>query len=326
MNSNFRHAVLEPQPSTKRKTDTLNDDERWRVCSKTSFKIVTMLLQLLTLFPRDPRLGVFKMRLVNYSSFSRRNYFSLLGNQRLLTVAPIVGSSLLQFSRTVMLLSSSAQKEDQEDDGSRLLDGNSKVSSLHPRNKKLAAVIREGLFSLNKSAIYIQESVSTRRPLFPTNNEEEEEEEFDNKPNGESQFWGKRRRMAPSSDRQSVQEYTLMTVARECLEEWSRKHPNSLFTLHGDPITFVDIEVSKDLKQAVLYWALPDILLYHEKLTVDQKDLLMQRLDEQLQAKRATAQLRRLVYARLSSYYPPKITLKAAPRELWEDLLREFDV
>jgi len=226
-----------------------------------------------------------------------------------------------------MQLSSFAQKEDQEVDGSLLLDGNSKVSSLHPRNKKLAAVIREGLFSLNQSAIYIQESAATRRPLFPKDHDEfEQEAELISDTNGDRKFGFKRRRIAPSSDRQLVQEYQLMTVARECMEVWSRKHPNSMLTLHGDPITFVDIEVSKDLKQAVLYWALPDSLLYHEKLTLDQKDHLMQRLDEQLQAKHATAQLRRLVYARLSSYFPPKITLKAAPRELWEDLLREFDV
>ena len=93
----------------------------------------------------------------------------------------------------------------------------------------------------------------------------------------------------------------------EALAVYSSKHDT--FSIRGDCIDILGVEVSPDLKMARVYWCLPHSLdirgLPHEKL-----EQVVRKMQERLQEKGGKIQA--LVHTRLRAYYPPKLQWVAA--------------
>ena len=92
----------------------------------------------------------------------------------------------------------------------------------------------------------------------------------------------------------------LYLVVTDVLENFSRR--DSTFSIRGEPIVITDIEVSRDMKHARAYWTLPHSVMELPDKILDEVTRRMQDILE-----RKGGKLNKLVYARLSSYYPPKI-------------------
>ena len=173
------------------------------------------------------------------------------------------------------------------------------------RNKKLASVIREGLGLLNETAITIQASSHTRRPLFPDS--------------VVSSSSASRPAALPTSDKARAEEHRIFTTAQDCLEMLAPKH--SIFTLQGEPISLLGCRVKPSMQTATLFWTLPLSILLEERLTNFQKEQLLEKVQQRfLDDSSAKTLLQRCVHGKLSSYFPPKLRLEPAP----EDMLNEY--
>jgi ribosome-binding factor A len=111
----------------------------------------------------------------------------------------------------------------------------------------------------------------------------------------------------PESIPQKQEAARLESTIVEALAVYSSKHDT--FSIRGDCIEVLGVEVSADLKMARVYWCLPYSLdigeLPHETLT-----LIVRRMQEILEAKGGKIQA--LVHTRLRAYYPPKLQWVAA--------------
>jgi ribosome-binding factor A len=92
----------------------------------------------------------------------------------------------------------------------------------------------------------------------------------------------------------------IYSVVTDALDNFSRR--DSTFSIRGEPIVIMEVEVSRDLKQARVYWTLPFSVMELPDKILDEVTRRMQDILEKEGGK-----LRRLVHARLSSYYPPKL-------------------
>ncbi|GKZ00142.1 hypothetical protein MPSEU_000967500 [Mayamaea pseudoterrestris] len=178
------------------------------------------------------------------------------------------------------------------------------------RNKKLASVIREGLGLLNETALTIQNSSHTRRPLFPTT--------------VVSSKSPQQTAALPSSDKARAEEHRIFTTAQECLESLATKH--SIFTLKGEPISLLACRVKPSIQVATLFWTLPLSILVEDKLTNYQKEQLLEGVQKKwLNDSSAESLLQKCVHGKLSSYFPPKLRLEPAPEDMLEEYLQEWE-
>jgi ribosome-binding factor A len=101
----------------------------------------------------------------------------------------------------------------------------------------------------------------------------------------------------------------VLRVAQEALSQLSQKDP--IFTIRGDPIEILDVEVSRDLRQARVYWTLPFWMMeFPEDVTQRATEKMQGLLDKR------GSKLQTLVHARLRHYYPPKLRFVAADGDL----------
>jgi ribosome-binding factor A len=111
----------------------------------------------------------------------------------------------------------------------------------------------------------------------------------------------------PKSIPQKQEAARLESTIVEALALYSSKHDT--FSIKGDCIEVLGVEVSADLKIARVYWCLPYSLdireLPHETLT-----LILRRMQDILDEKGGKIQA--LVHTRLRAYYPPKLQWVAA--------------
>lgn len=99
----------------------------------------------------------------------------------------------------------------------------------------------------------------------------------------------------------------LESAVVEALAVYSSKHDT--FSIRGDCIDVLGVEVSPDLKIAKVYWCLPYSLdirkLPHE--TLEQLVRMMQQMLDEKGGK-----IQALVHSRLRAYYPPRLQWVAA--------------
>lgn len=163
-------------------------------------------------------------------------------------------------------------------------------SSVRPRTKELASVIREGIGLLNETATFIQDNPITKRPLFISD-----------------------KLLRGPSERQKSEAHRIFQVANECLEDSVNRDPS--LSVQGEPIVLLDIQVRPSIKVAILYWALPYSILMDDSITSQQKEVLQGRLQTAIE-ERGQAILQRRVSSVLHSYFPPKIRMEPAPQNM----------
>lgn len=159
-------------------------------------------------------------------------------------------------------------------------------AAVPPRRKKLASVIREGIFALNEIASAIQSNPKTKKRLLARQEKE------------------------GPSDRQREESFRVLEAANECMEELSAKDHD--LSVRGEPILLLDIDVKRSIKVATLYWALPYSVLLDEHMPSAHKEELQRHIARTIETK-GLSMLQRSVSSRLSHYYPPKLRLMPAP-------------
>jgi ribosome-binding factor A len=92
----------------------------------------------------------------------------------------------------------------------------------------------------------------------------------------------------------------------DALEFYSSKQ--TTFSVRGQCIDLLGVEVSSDLKHAKAYWCLPRSLDLHT-LPDSKLEQLVARMQQRLDERGGKIQA--LVHTRLRAYYPPKITVSA---------------
>lgn len=150
------------------------------------------------------------------------------------------------------------------------------------RNFRLEAIKKEGLTHLDQTAEEAAAKAAAR-PLFVTEEE-----------------------MGPNK-RQIKEATRIHQVLDEAIEQYSKKE--ATFTIRGEPIMILDVEVSQDLRHARAYWALSPVTLID--LPDDTRAEVKRRMQTILE-KRGGA-LQALVHSKLRFYYPPRV--KFVPAE-----------
>jgi len=109
----------------------------------------------------------------------------------------------------------------------------------------------------------------------------------------------------------------IFSVLNQVLERYSRN--NTTFSIQGEPIVIMEVEVSPDLRQARVYWSLPFGIMGYESSIVDKVREKMQ----SLLLKRAS-RLQGLVHAQLRSYYPPKLIWVPYSDDLFQENIKQM--
>jgi hypothetical protein len=167
-----------------------------------------------------------------------------------------------------------------------------KNHKLPKRNKKFASVIRDGLAQLNETSLYIQNSKHCNLPLAHLGH----------------------RGPIPKSIAQISEERQLLSLAQECLEELVLKRPQSGLALNGEPIHLLVMDVKSSFAMAVLYYTLPISILTNERLTVDIRKALTNKLHDRVVVEQG--QLQYMVSSRLRSRRSPPIRLEPASDDM----------
>ena len=111
----------------------------------------------------------------------------------------------------------------------------------------------------------------------------------------------------PVSIPQKQEAARLESTIVEALAAYSSKHDT--FSIRGDCIDVLGVEVSPDLKVARVYWCLP-YSLDIQKLPNDKLEQVVKKMQDILDEK--GRRLQALVHSRLRAYYPPKLQWVAA--------------
>jgi hypothetical protein len=170
------------------------------------------------------------------------------------------------------------------------------------RNKKLAAVIREGIVCLNQSAAAIQNNAHTAKSIFVLPSDVQR---------------------GPDA-RQLSEEHRIFMTAQECLEDLCTRDPSFPLMAADEPVLLLGVQVKPSYSHADIYWALPYRVLAAPELNEKQKDFLRDKMEERLQGAPGKILIRR-INAVLSSYYPPKLRFKAAPPLLIHQVLYDLE-
>ena len=162
------------------------------------------------------------------------------------------------------------------------------------RNFRLEAIKKEGLAHLDQTAQEASARVAAK-PLFVTEEES-----------------------GPTA-RQVKEASRIHQVLDEAIDQYSKRE--ATFTIRGDPIMILDVEVSQDLRHARAYWTLPFTLFD----LPDETRAAVKRRMQTILEKRGGA-LQALVHSRLRFYYPPRLRFVQAEDSVlsmaMKDLLR----
>lgn len=170
-----------------------------------------------------------------------------------------------------------------------------------PRNKKLAAVIREGIACLNQSAAAIQNNAHTAKAIFSAAEDHQ----------------------APDA-RQLSEEHRIFMTAQECLEDLCTRDPSFPLMAADEPILLLGVKVKPSYSHADIYWSLPYRVLSTPELNDREREILNDKMNERLLGAPGRMLIRR-VNAVLSSYYPPKLRFKAAPPLLIHQVMYDLE-
>lgn len=169
------------------------------------------------------------------------------------------------------------------------------------RNKKLGAIIREGVVILNQTATFIQNNVQTTKSVFSSPDE-------GSKPDA----------------KQLAEEHRIFSTAQKCLEDLCTRDASFPLMAGGEPIMLLGVSVKPSFSHADLFWALPYVVLSSPELNEKQRDFLKEKMEERIQGAPGRILMQR-INAVLSSYYPPKIRFKAAPPLLVHQVMYDLD-
>jgi ribosome-binding factor A len=183
----------------------------------------------------------------------------------------------------------------------------------HPEeaNPGLASVISQGLSSLESTASQIESK--TRRVSL------------DQTPIA---------RGTPSH-RQLSEGHRILQVATECLEALCEAASDSssssssearYLMLLDEPISILEVQVNRDLKQAKVFWTLPYGVLLDDRV-LNSGNETYQRLMTQMEAGVSTHGqkiLSKHVHNQLRSYYPPRLRLVPATKAMVNQAVEEM--
>ena len=143
------------------------------------------------------------------------------------------------------------------------------------RNFRLEAIKKEGLPHLEQTAEEAAAKAAAK-PLFITQEE-----------------------IGPNK-RQMKEASRIHQVLDDAIEQYSKKE--ATFTIRGDPIMILDVEVSQDFRHAIAYWVLPFTLI---DLPDDTRAEVKRRMQTILEKKGGALQA--MVHSKLRFYYPPRV-------------------
>jgi ribosome-binding factor A len=107
----------------------------------------------------------------------------------------------------------------------------------------------------------------------------------------------------PLQPRQLMEAQRILDVTTECLEEMAKGGTAGLLSVLGEPITIMEVQVNRDLKQAKVYWALPFSILLDDRIDGTVYRQLVTKMEKNILEKGGGRQ----VHGRLRFYYPPRM-------------------
>lgn len=210
--------------------------------------------------------------------------------------------------KTDTLPTKKGPRESNNNSSTACSSNNNSIPTPSPRNKKIAAVIREGIVSLNQSATAIQTNAHTAKTIFS------------NSAAASADDAGQ----GGKDPRQLSEEHRIFVTAQECLDDICTRDSQFPLLLAGEPVMLLGVSVKASFSHADIYWSLPYTVLSSPELNQSKRDYLRDRMDEQLQGSAGRTLIRR-INAVLSSYFPPKLRFKAAPPLLIQQILRDLE-
>lgn len=113
----------------------------------------------------------------------------------------------------------------------------------------------------------------------------------------------------------------LHSLVEDAIQQYSSK--NVTFCIRGEPIAVIDVEISPDIREAIVHWSLPYGLLMSEKIPDAVMENLTNIMQEQLNQK--GGYLQKIVHHQLRRYYrPPKLRFQPARANMLRKVLREM--
>jgi len=248
---------------------------------------------------------------VNWQAMALRQSFSLRTTTGLVTTtSPLSNAvknrsvSYLQKNSTLISLPLSSSSCNLSTTSSR--NASSSPNYAQSEKRKLYQIRNKALHSVKETGLPILESITqdvisnAKLSLFPTASE-----------------------LAPSVSQIKVAS-RMYTLLNEELENYCERTPDeqNVFTVGGEPIVIIDVEVSPDLRYARVFWALPfDLLLDlpSEKFRSE----MMKSIQRVIQERGGV--LQGLVHGKLRRFHPPRIRWVPASNELIRGVLKEME-
>eukprot|EP00934_Nitzschia_sp_Nitz4_P000330 Nitzschia sp. Nitz4//scaffold28_size193895//49523//50155//NITZ4_001639-RA/size193895-processed-gene-0.54-mRNA-1//-1//CDS//3329545904//330//frame0 len=173
------------------------------------------------------------------------------------------------------------------------------TSSLGP-NPGLESVISQGQAALEQSAMYVQNQTRHASLSKPSKS-------------------AKKQTQTP---RQLAEAQRILDAATEALDDLAANEQNirSPWTIAGEPIVLLHVQVNANAKQAKVYWTLPYTYLMDPRMTMEKYQKMVKILQPQLNP----GDLARRVYHRLRNYYAPRIHLVPATQEMVSQAMTDY--
>lgn len=203
-------------------------------------------------------------------------------------VSPAPRSSVAELSADTFRRSLATARKDQQ---GLLSTGETTERPVPIPNEALAQIKALGMPHLEATAQEV--AAKTREPLFVPEHE-----------------------MGPTPD-QLAEASRVYAVLSNVLETFSSR--DSTFSIRGEPIVIMEVEVSRDLKQARVYWTLPFSVMELPDNALDEVSRRMQDILE-----RKGGKLQRLVHAVLSSYYAPKLRFVPSEDDVFRRTMKDM--
>ena len=235
---------------------------------------------------------------------------------RIITTSTCVETTIVRQQRPLQMLFCSTKNNNNKKKSSslktkkeqyqRLIVHKNKDTDSSPkgrRNEQLEAIKWEGMEALENSTKDMIRKVGNQRLL----NKDEDNE-------------------GPSV-RQLREAERLFRLCQQVIHEDSSSPMSSLASLRiqGQSIVIIDVEVSRDLKQARIYWSLPYSILLRKDIPDSTLTQMQGRMQQLLQLPKYGGRIQTLVHTKLRFYYPPKFTFVPAEQDLIrQDLLESL--
>lgn len=173
-------------------------------------------------------------------------------------------------------------------------------------NPGLESIISQGRASLERTAYEIQHKTKRTKPL-PASEDNTHHKSL--------------------THRQLSEAERILTVATECIEAYCEKEPNNFWTIRGEPLVLLQVQVNSNGRLAKVFWTLPYGILLdlprdkNHKMTYS---ILVEKVKRHLQERGAEQWLSRQVHSRLRSYYAPRLRLQVATNEMVAQAMSEL--